>query len=112
MYAAIVGILLLLMALLGITGLIPTAFPADLFHASAGAFFAYLGFLQRDAQVVRQVVGGMGVLLVIGKGIILFIPLVWGQAPFHGPIEITCFVAGVLSILAARYLQDEGTARD
>ena len=103
-YAAIVGILLLLVALLRITGPIPTAFPADLFHASVGAFFALLGFLQRDAEALRQVIGGMGVLLVIGKGIILFILLAWGEAPFHGPIEITCFIAGVLSILAARHL--------
>ena len=94
------------MALLGITGLIPTAFPADLFHASVGAIFAYLGFLQQDAEIVRQVVSGMGVLLLVVKVIIIFLPLVWGESILHGPIELTCLVAGVLNIVAARYLAE------
>ena len=103
------GVLLLFVGLLGITGLISTAFPADLFHISVGIFFACLSFIH-DAEVVRQVVGGMGVLLVMGKGIIIFIPLMWGDSPLHGPIEITCLVAGVLSIVAARFLRSGTTA--
>ena len=85
-------------------GLIPTAFPAKLFHISVGIFFTFLGFVH-DAEIVRQVVGGMGILLVICKGIIMFMPLMWGASPLHGPIEITCLVAGVLSIFAAKYLR-------
>jgi hypothetical protein len=102
-----VGVLLLLAALVGGAGLIPTAFPADFFHASVGAIFAYLGFLQRDAQVVRQVVGGMGILLLVVKVVVIFLPLLWGGSLLHGPIELTCLVAGVLSIFAARYLRSD-----
>jgi hypothetical protein len=109
-YARIVGILLLFIALMGITGLIPTAFPAEFFHASVGAIFAYLGFLQPDAGVVRQGVGGMGILLLVVKTFIIFLPMLWGESILHGPIELTCLVAGVLSIVAARYLRNGASA--
>ena len=106
-YARIVGILLLFIALMGITGLISTAFPAEFFHASVGAIFAYLGFLQPDAEVVRQGVGGMGILLLVVKVVVIFLPLLWGGSLLHGPIELTCLVAGVLSIFAAKYLRSD-----
>ncbi len=31
----------------------------------------------------------------------------WGSHLMHGPIEITCLVVGITSILAYRYLPDE-----
>ena len=105
-YARIVGILLLLTALAGGANIINTAWPADFFHATVGAIFAYIGFLQRDTEVVRQAVGGMGLLLLLVKGATITAPLLWGETPLHGLIEITCLVAGVFSVLAARYLRD------
>lgn len=109
-YARITGVVLLLAALVGGSGIMPTDFPADFFHAGVGAIFAYLGFLQQDAEIVRHVVGGMGVLLLVVKAIVIFAPLGWGESPLHGPIEITCLVVGVLSVFAARYLQADGAA--
>jgi hypothetical protein len=69
------------------------------------ALFAYLGFLQRDLEVVRMMAGGMGVLLLVSKVVVILAPLLWGEAPYRGPIEITCVLAGGLSVLAARYLR-------
>ena len=106
-YARIVGILLVLVGLLGATGVIATALPAEVFHGVMGLFFVYLGFLQRDVEVVRDVVGGIGVLLVLVKGVIILGPLLWGEAPYHGPVEITCLVVGISSILAARFFRTE-----
>ncbi len=105
-YAKIVGMLLVLIGLVGLVGVISTVRPTDLFHLAVGILFAYLGFLQRDTEVVRQVVGGMGVLLLLVKGTVILAPLLWGEPPFHGPIEITCLVVGLLSILVARYSRD------
>jgi hypothetical protein len=111
-YARIVGVLLLLASLVGGAGVIPTAFPADFFHAGVGAIFVYLGFLQRDVEVVRQVVGGLGILLLTVKAVVIFLPLLWGESLLHGPIELTCLVAGVLSIFAAKYLRSDAATGD
>ena len=105
-YARIVGIVLLLSALVGGANVINTAWPVDFFHATVGAIFAYIGFLQRDTEVVRQAVGGMGLLLLLVKGATIVAPLLWGETLLRGPIEITCLVVGALSVLAARYLRD------
>ncbi len=52
-------------------------------------------------------VGGLGVLLVVVKAITIATPLTWGGPAKHGPIEITCLVLGITSILAATYLKDD-----
>ncbi len=109
-YAGTVGVVLLLAALLGGTGIVPTNAPTEIFHAGVGTIFAYLGFLQRDPEIVRTVVGGMGILLVVVKAIVFVLPLLWGESPLRGPIEITCLVVGVLSVFAGRYLREDGTA--
>ena len=58
-------------------------------------------------MVVRTVVGGMGVLLLLSKGVILMSSwLVSGDRPFFGPIEVTCLVVGASSIAASRWLGD------
>ena len=106
-YAQVVGVVLLLAALAGGADIISTAWPTDFFHATVGGIFTYLGFLQRDTEVVREAVGGMGLLLLLIKGVTILAPfLLWGETPLHGPIEITCLVAGGFSVLAARYLPD------
>ncbi len=110
-YAKIVGILLFFVGLVGFANLIETVLPTDLFHMAVGILFTYLGFLQRDVEVVRKVVGGMGVLLLVVKGAVILTPLLWGGAPLHGPIEITCLVVGLLSVLAARYSRDGAPPR-
>lgn len=106
-YARIVGVVLLAAALMGRVDVISTAWPVDFFHAVVGGIFTYLGFLQRDTEVVREAVGGMGLLLLLIKGVTIVAPLLWGEPLLRGPIEITCLAAGILSVLAARYLRDD-----
>lgn len=60
------------------------------YHVSVGALFAYAGFWQGDTAIVRQIVGGMGVLLLVVKAVtILGTLLVW-RVIEHGPVEVTC----------------------
>jgi hypothetical protein len=51
---------------------------ASVFHAGVGLLFLYVGFSQLEAVTVRQMVGGLGVLLVVVKVITIVTPLTWG----------------------------------
>jgi len=48
----------------------------------------------------------MGVLFLLIKGAIILAPLAWGEGLLLEPIETTCLVVGILSVLVARYLRD------
>ncbi len=78
---------------------------AAFYHAGVGLLFLYVGFLYKDDTGVRLMVGGLGALMLIVKVVTIVTPLMWGGNPIHGPIEITCLVVGVGSILAARFLR-------
>ncbi len=110
-YAKIVGVVLISLGLAGFTDVVGVAIPASFFHTAVGVLFAFAGFLQRDVAVVRMVVGGMGVLLLVVKVVTMLSPSLLGEAPLSGPIEITCLVVGLLSVLAARYLRDDAPTR-
>ena len=107
LYARIVGIILVSLGLAGLSGVVGVSVATSVYHAAVGALFSYLGFWQRDALVVRSVVGGMGVMLLLVKGVTISAPLFWGGEPLLGPMEVTCLVVGALSILAAKYLRDD-----
>lgn len=106
-YARVVGVLLVLLGLAGFVGLLETAVATNLYHACVGLFFSYLGFWQRDSWVVRRVVGGMGLMLLLVKAVSTVAPLLWGGKLLLGPIEVTCFVVGVLSVAVAGLVKDE-----
>jgi hypothetical protein len=76
------------------------------YHVGIGVLFAYAGFFQADATTVRQIVGGLGVLLLVIKAATVLAALVVYGRFEHGPVEITCLVLGAGSVLAARYLRD------
>ncbi len=105
-YSLVVGMAFALLGLAGFTNLVGWDLPANIFHLFVGVTFVCLGFFLRDAQTVRLAVGGIGALLVVGKAIILVAPLLVGRASFHRPIEATCLVIGLLSVLAAKYLRN------
>lgn len=77
------------------------------YHAGVGALFAYAGFFESDTAVVRQIVGGLGVLLLVITTVTVLSMLVGFGRFYHGPVQITSLVLGVGSILGARYLPDE-----
>lgn len=81
------------------------------YHAAVGLLFLYVGLLLKDAAAVRQMVGGLGVMLLVVKAITILTPLTWGGQALHGPVEITCLAVGVSSVLAARYSPDNGPER-
>jgi hypothetical protein len=111
-YASVASIVLVSLSLAGFVGVTQMDLPANVFHLGVGSLFVYLGFFQRDAEVVRRMVGGLGVLLLSVKGVVILVPLLWGEPPLLAPVEVTCLVAGLLSILAARYLPQEHASRD
>ena len=102
-YAQVAAVLLVALAVVEFLGLSWTV-ASGFYHAGVGVLYAYVGFVQRDAEGTRLMVGGLGVLLLLVKGVTIVVPLLWGGAPLHGPIEVTCLVVGISSILAAKYL--------
>ncbi len=79
--------------------------PENTMHLIIGLLFAFFGFSHSDDTAVRYFVGGMGVLLVAGKGVLLVVNL-WGAKSTFGTVtEVLCIVLGGASILAAVYLR-------
>jgi hypothetical protein len=77
------------------------------FHVAVGAMFVYLGFWQKDRNVVRTVIGGMGVLLLLSKGVVVVVVVLAGnEEPLFGPVEVVCFTVGFLSVIVARLARD------
>ena len=106
-YARIVAVALFAAAL---TGWLVPRWRADevVFHAGLALLYIFVGFWPSlSAGTVRQMVGGLGVLLVVVKAIMILGPLMWGSHLMHGATEITCLVVGIISIVASRYLPDE-----
>lgn len=102
-YARVAAGMLLAIAVVGFS-ILGWRATAAFYHAGVGILFAYAGFFQRDDETVRQIVGGLGVLVLVVKALTIVTPLAWGGPPQHGPIEVTCLVVGLASVLAARYL--------
>ncbi len=106
-YARIAAVALLAYAVVGLVvlgwGLAPI-----FYHAGVGLLFAFVGFWHSvNDETTRWMVGGLGVILVAVKVPMIVAPLLlWGGHLQHGPVEITCLVVGIASILAARYLPD------
>ena len=103
LYARIVGLILVSLGMAGLVGIVGVSVASSFYHTCVGAFFVYLGFWQRDVLVVRRVVGGLGLMLLLVKGATTVVPLLWGGGMLLSPIEVTCFVVGVLSVIVAKY---------
>ena len=75
------------------------------YHAGVGLFFLFVGFSRLESTYVRQMVGVSGCSWWRSGTTILatwLSPLRY----LHGPIGITSLIAGVASVMAARYLPD------
>ena len=117
-YARVAGSILVLLGLAGLTVapafvLVPElSLVESFFHTFMGAIFLYVGFLNRDASVVRSVVGGLGVLLLVGKAFMIVTGLAFGgKSHLFSPVEVTCIVGGLASVLAAKYLKGDDRTR-
>lgn len=113
-FARVAGSILVLVGLAGLTSLAGLFFLPRLnlvesfFHISVGLIFVYVGFLHRDAEVLRSVVGGLGVLLIVSKAVVIGTGLLFGdEHDFFSPIEVVCVVLGIGSILAATLLKPD-----
>jgi len=105
-YARAAASVLVALGLAGFAGVLGWDASASLYHLVVGLLFAYAGFLRREPLVVRRMVGGLGTLVVAIKAIVVLAGWLLLGHFGHGPVEVTCLVLGVGSILAARYLPD------
>lgn len=112
LYAKAAAVALLVCGVAGFSKLWGLDPLTGLFHAGLGALFVYAGFFQRDSATVRQVVGGLGVLLLVVGSAAVLATLVASGRFARDPFEVTCLVLGVGSILAAKYLPDEPRSSD
>jgi hypothetical protein len=111
-YAQLAGIALLVVAAAGLA-IFGWRIAAIYFHVGVALLFLYVGFAKLGPTTVRQIVSGLGILLVVVKGIEILaswlLPMRWYL--LHGPVEISCLIVGITSILAARYLPDRRSPR-
>ena len=94
-------------AAVGYPGFFGPGLAENLMHLLLGLLFAFFGFSRADTDddALRYFVGGMGALLLAGKGVLLVVNL-WGQqSPFGTVTEVLCMVLGVACILAVVYLR-------
>jgi hypothetical protein len=96
-YAGGAAVVLIALGLVGFTNILGLGWSilAHAYHVALGLLFGLTGLLVRDKETVRLMVGGLGVLLVVVKGISVLGLLVVGENPLWGPIEMTCFVVGL-----------------
>ncbi len=105
-YARLAGIVLLIVAAAGLS-LFGWDEASIYYHAGLGLFLLFAGFSSRlGTTAVRQLVGGLGVLLVLVNGVAVLVSWLLPTRYLHGPVETTGLILGVTSILAARYLPD------
>lgn len=111
-YARIAAVVAALTGLLGFTNTLGWAWLPNVYHLALGFIFGYVGFFMQHQESMRQIVAGMGGLMVTLKVINLLIIWLSGEAIVWGPLEVSCFVLGIASILAARYLRDGSPPRE
>ncbi len=106
LYARLVAVALLALALAGFLGMLNVAAIENFYHAALGIIFLYVGFLQRERRHVRPEVGGLGMVTLVSKSLMVLVLLVGFGHLEHSLFAVTCFVVGISSLLVARYLPD------
>ncbi len=107
LYAGVAAVALLATGVGGLSSLWGFDPLLGFYHAGVGVLFGYAAFFERDAVTVRRIVGGLGVLVLAIKSVTVLITVLVHGVFEHGPVEVTCLVLGIGSILAARYLPEE-----
>ncbi len=105
-YSRAAELILVALGLLGFSDVLGWDPLATTFHLLVGLLYFCTTLLLKDELSVRRIIGGLGVLLVVTKVVTIASSALLGDEPLHGPVEITCLVLGLTSILAARFLPD------
>ena len=110
-YTLVVGVGLLVLGVVGLLGLSsylfippPTEVAENILHIGTGLLFIGGWWLMDERGTARTFLGGMGLLLVIGKMVIFggrTIDLGYFTIQFVG---IVCIVVGVFSLLVAMFI--------
>ena len=93
-----------LSAVFDLSGIFGLDVPVNVMHLFAGLIYSYVGFWRNETGAARTLVGGMGLLLLLGKGLLIASDLLIGHNAFSPVTEVVCLVVGLTSILAAKYL--------
>jgi hypothetical protein len=109
-YTGIAGIVMLATAAVGLVGWGSDTVSVS-YHAGMDLFFLFVGPSGLGITTIRQIVEGFGVLLVAVGGVTILATWLLPIHYLHGPIEITCLIVGIASVLSARYLPDRRRAR-
>ena len=113
-YAGVVGVVVILIGVVGLIageepllGLVNIDIVEDLVHLLTGGLLSYVGFGQRDEGLVRNVVGGLGVVYLLVGVLGFVIPMLFGLLP-HGysvvdnVIHLALGVAGIAVAFLSR----------
>ncbi len=107
-YARLAAVVLLAAALAGLV-VLGWGTGEVFYHLGLGLLFGHAGFWQRDANAVRLMVGGLGLLVTAIKAAeFLGMWLLPARSLHLDPHQLTCAAVGITAILAARYLPDDG----
>ena len=103
-YALVVGVGLLVVSLISLLPSPPSPLrlelPENLMHIGTGFLFIGGSLLFHGANHLRGFLVGMGLLLVVGKA--LLIAMNWSDADYHRTvIAVICLVAGLGSVIVA-----------
>ena len=115
-YAQVVGVVVILLGLVGLVlgdedllGLFNIDIVEDIVHLLTGGLLAYVGFARVDRQLVRTVVGGLGVVYLL-VGLLGFVaPTLFGLLPHDYSIydNLLHLALGVLGIGIGFFLERE-----
>ena len=118
-YAAVVGVVLLLLGVGGLLlgeryllGLLNIEVVEDLVHVLSGALLAYVGLGQRDEGVARGVVGVVGIVYLLVGVLGFVVPTLFGLLPRGYTVadNLVHLALGILGIAIA-YTSLGGTGR-
>jgi len=120
-YAQVVGIVIILIGVVGLIagekpllGLVNIEIGEDIVHLLTGGVMAAVGFGVRDINIVRTVVGVIGVIYLL-VGVLGFVaPGLFGLLPAHGySVVDNCIhlVLGILGITVAWVVKDPARTR-
>ena len=118
-YAQIVGVVVIVLGVAGLLlgeqsllGVLNIDIVEDIVHLASGGLMAYVGFAQRDVGLLRNVVGGVGVVYLLVGVLGFVVPNLFGLLPHGYSIvdNLIHLVLGVLGIGVGWFLERDRTA--